>query len=154
MTVDPVSCGPGTNIAAAADLMWKYDCGILPVVEDGKLTGVVTDRDICIALGTRNQPAGEVTVANVATQDVKTCSSWDDVHTAMATMRRAKVRRIPVVNHDGHLVGILGLNDIVLTVDRKHGSITYEEVVNTLKAVNEHPVHKSARPFASVAAVG
>ena len=54
MTGEPRTCSPGTNLAAAAELMLDGDCGILPVMEDGKLVGVVTDRDMYIALATRN----------------------------------------------------------------------------------------------------
>jgi CBS domain-containing protein len=138
--------------------MWANDCGILPVVEDGKLTGIITDRDICIALGTKNRRAAEVRVDEVASQDVQTCSPDADVHAALATMRRAKVRRLPVVD-DGKLEGILALNDIVEAVDRKHGDIDYEDVMNTMKAICEHRTHKPAattvsgsRPPAPVAA--
>ena len=60
MTGEPRVCSPETNLAAAAALMLDGDCGILPVMEDGKLVGVVTDRDMYIALATRNKRASEV----------------------------------------------------------------------------------------------
>jgi CBS domain-containing protein len=143
MTKDVKCCALGTNLAAASELMWNNDCGVLPVTEDGKVTGIITDRDICIALGTRNRPAAEVAVQEVATHDVQTCAPDADVHTAMAVMRRAKVRRLPVVD-DGKVEGILALNDIIEAVDRKHGDINYEEVMNTIKAVSEHRMQKRA----------
>ena len=143
MTKEVKYCGPDTDLAAASALMWANDCGVLPVAEDGKLTGIITDRDICIALGTSNRRAAEVPVGEVASQDVQTCSPDADVHAAMAIMRRAKVRRLPVVD-DGKLEGILALNDIVEAVDRKHGDLDYEEVMNTVKAVSEHRAHKPA----------
>ena len=65
MTGEPRTCSLGTNLAAAAALMLDGDCGILPVVEDGKLVGVVTDRDMYIALATRNTRASEFTVREV-----------------------------------------------------------------------------------------
>jgi CBS domain-containing protein len=109
----------------------------LPVIDDGKLAGIITDRDICIALGTRNRQASEIQAGYVATRTVQTCAADADVHSAMAAMRRAKVRRMPVVD-DGELKGILALNDIVEAVDRKDGDIDYEEVLNTMKAICEH----------------
>lgn len=142
MTEEVASCTLDTNLAAATESMWKTDCGVLPVTDDGKLAGIVTDRDICIALGTRNRLAAEVVVGDVATRDVHTCWPDADVHTAMAIMRRGKVHRLPVVEN-GELVGILALNDIVVAVDRKHGDIDYEEVMNTIKAVSEHRTHKA-----------
>ena len=141
MTREPQCCGPETNLAAAAELMWSHDCGALPVVEDGKLAGIVTDRDICIALGTRNRPAAELTVKDAATRDVQTCTPDDDIHTAMGIMRRAKIHRLPVVSDGGKLEGIVALNDLVLAAERKHGEIDYEEVMNTMKAVSEHRAH-------------
>ncbi len=137
MTQDVQCCGPGTNLAAASATMWTHDCGALPVVEDGKLAGIITDRDICIALGTRNRLAAEVAVGEVATRSVQSCAPDADVHTAMAAMRRAKVHRLPVVA-DGRIEGILALNDIIEAVEQRFGEIDYEDVLNTIKAVSEH----------------
>src|SRR5690349_4045704 len=144
MTREPKCCSPDTNLAAAAELMWTNDCGVLPLIEDGKLAGVITDRDICIALGTRNRAAADTTVGDVATRKVETCAAGDDVHTAMATMRRARVRRLPVVDEGGKIEGILAVNDLVLAVERKHGPIDYEDVLNTVKAVSEHRIRNHA----------
>ena len=146
MTDKPKYCGPDTNLAAATELMWTNDCGALPVVEDGKLTGIVTDRDVCVAVGTRNCRPSETTVKEVATRAVQTCTPDDDVHTAMAIMRRAKVRRLPVIE-DGKLAGILTLNDIILAAEHKYASLDYDEVVmSTMKAVSEHSGEKPAAP--------
>jgi CBS domain-containing protein len=138
MTPEPQCCGFATTLSEAAELLWVKDCGVLPVVEDGKLAGIITDRDICIALGTRRRFAEETSVGDVATRDVQTCSPQDDVHAAMAIMRRARVRRLPVVDQEGKPVGILALNDIVLAAEVNHAAVPYEEVMNTLKAVGEH----------------
>jgi len=139
MTPMPQCCGFDTNLAEATELLWNKDCGVLPVVEGGKLAGIITDRDICIALGTRRRFAEEISVRDVATREVQTCALQDDVHAAMAVMRRARVRRLPVVDQDGKVEGILALNDIVQAVDLNHGTITNEEVINTLKTISEYP---------------
>jgi CBS domain-containing protein len=136
------TCAPNDNLAEATNLMWEQDCGVLPVVEDGRLEGILTDRDICIALGTRNRRASEIDVKEVATRDVKTCSPETDVEAAMALMRRAKVRRLPVVDNGGQVIGIITLNDLVMTATPKRGPIAYEDVVDTLKAVSA-PWHHS-----------
>lgn len=142
MTHQVVSCGPETDLAKASELLWTNDCGVLPVVEDGRLIGMITDRDICIALGTRDQPASRIRVSDVAATEIEACAPDVDIHTAMAHMRRAKVRRLPVVNEQSELIGLLGLNDIILATDRKRGQLTYEEVLNTVKAVSEHRAHR------------
>jgi CBS domain-containing protein len=87
-----------TNLAEAAALMLDADCGILPVVnDDGRLVGVVTDRDMFIALATRNRLASQLTVGEVARTKVFTCGPEDDVQTALATMKQHHVRdsRLP-----------------------------------------------------------
>jgi CBS domain-containing protein len=144
MTAEPQCCGLDTNLAAAAEMLWIKDCGVLPVVEDGKLAGIITDRDISIALGTRFKPADQMSVREVATRQVHTCSAEDDVQAAMEIMRRARVRRLPVVDEEGRVEGVLAFNDLVLAVDRTHGAITYEAVINTLKAISEHTARKPA----------
>src|SRR6202007_1339317 len=94
-----VCCGLETNVGRAVELMWNRNVGMLPVVDvDGKLIGVVTDRDICIALGTRNRLAGELTVGEIAMKKVLTCRPNDDVHEALSEMATHQVRRLPVVN--------------------------------------------------------
>jgi CBS domain-containing protein len=143
MTPQPKCCGLNTDLAAAAELLWKYDCGVLPVVDDGKLAGIITDRDICIALGTRNRPAAEIAVKDVAARELQTCTANDDVSAAMAAMRRARVRRLPVVSADGKIEGIVALNDLVLAANRTRFDIDYDEVMNTVRAVSEH---RGAKP--------
>lgn len=143
MSVNVKRCSPDTDLAAASAMMWDHDCGALPVVEDGRLVGIITDRDICIALGTRDRPAHEVTVREVQTTKLEVCHPRDELHHAMELMRCAKVRRLPVVNRQGVLQGVLSLNDLALRVDHAHGEeLSYEQVMNTIKAVGEHRSHK------------
>jgi len=144
MTEQPQCCSPDTNLAVAAQLMWTNDCGVLPVAEDGKLTGVITDRDICIALGTRDQTAAQTAVKDVATREVQTCRMNDDVATAMATMRRAGVHRLPVVGDEGKLEGILALNDLVLAADHKRKGVADDDVMATIKSLSQHRDGKTA----------
>lgn len=114
MTRDVEVCRPDSTLADAAAVMWRRDCGVVPVVEDdGRVVGVVTDRDICMALSMRGQRAGEVRVAEVMAQGVETCTPVDDVREALEAMSRRQVRRLPVVDSRGHLVGILSVNDII-----------------------------------------
>lgn len=143
MSEDVKCCGPDTNLASAAAVMWENDCGVLPVVTDGRnAIGVITDRDIAIALGTRNEQASEIPVKEVMTREIYTTSPEDDIHSALKIMRKAQVRRLPVVNTEGVLDGILCLNDIALQAVRPNGKkspeLSYEDVVNTLKAICEH----------------
>jgi len=115
MTSDVKSCSPMTDLAAAAKIMWEGDCGAVPVIDDrGKVIGIITDRDICIAAATRSRMEGEIPVQEVISKNVYTCTPGDDVRAALDTMKSRKVRRLPVVGHDGQLAGILSLHDIAL----------------------------------------
>lgn len=143
MTEDVKFCRPETNLAAAAAIMWENDCGALPIVADGgKAIGVITDRDIAIALGTRNKQAAEIPVMEVMSGELFATSPDEDIHTALKLMRKEKVHRLPVINPQGKLEGILSLNDVALHAVHPNGktmpAFNYEDVVSTLKAVCEH----------------
>ncbi len=134
MTQPVQCCSPDTNLAAAVALMWSNDCGALPVVEAGRLAGIITDRDICIALGTRGLPAQELAVRDVETTPVQTCSTQDSLHHALQLMRQAQVRRLPVVDPAGRLSGIITLSDIAIRDEKT----TRGEVVSTIQALRHH----------------
>jgi len=138
MTATPTTCTPDTTVAEAANLMWESDCGVLPIVDDGELMGIVTDRDLFIAVGTRNTRAVHLRVGAVATTKVTTCAPDDEVETALATMKQARVRRLPVVDVDRKLIGILSLNDIVLAAGES-GSVKDRDVVAALQGICAHP---------------
>jgi CBS domain-containing protein len=138
MTRAPAICSPTTNLAAAAKLMLDADCGILPVADnDSKLVGVVTDRDMYIALATRNQLASQMTVGDVARTPVFTCGPDDDVESALATMRQHRVRRLPVEGFGGSIAGIVSMNDIVLAAGARK-PVRNEAVVETLQGICAH----------------
>ena len=138
MTREPAICTRSTNLAAAAKLMLDADCGILPVVDDeSKLVGVVTDRDMYIALATRNRLASQLTVGEVARTNVFTCAPDDDVESALQTMRQHRVRRLPVAGFGGAVAGIVSMNDIVLAAGARK-PVRNEAVVETLQAICAH----------------
>ena len=137
MTPEPRTCAPDTTLAAAAGLMWDTDCGILPVVEEGALVGVVTDRDICIALATRNARAATMAVGEVAGRTVWTCGPDEDPRAALVAMNAHRVRRLPVVDAGGTLVGVVSMNDLVLAAGAG-APVRNDEVVDTLKGICAH----------------
>ena len=135
----PYYCQPGSNLGSATELMWKGNCGFLPVVgPDGKVAGVLTDRDVCIALGTRGRPSGQVLVADVMSKKVHVCTPDEDVKIALAAMREGRVRRLPVVTKQGALVGVISVDDILLRASSGAGSISSEDIVNAFRAINTH----------------
>jgi len=141
MTPSPETCRETTNLAAAVEQLWRADCGILPVTDTaGKLAGVITDRDICIALGTRNRPASDVTVADVMRRTVETCGADEDVSEALARMKQRRVRRLPVVDREARITGVLSLNDIVLAAGSGANAVKPSAVVETFKTICAHNV--------------
>jgi CBS domain-containing protein len=113
MTVAPATCRSDDDLAAAASRMWETDCGMLPVVDDGSLVGVITDRDICMGVALSGRRAPEIRVSEVASRGVWTCLPEDQVVDALAAMARHQVRRLPVLDND-RLVGVLAINDVVI----------------------------------------
>ena len=141
MTKDPATCTPDTTVAEAAHLMWEADCGILPVVDDGEIEGVVTDRDMYVALATRNERAANLKVGAVATKTVVSCAPEDDILHVLELMKQSRVRRLPVLGFGGTVLGVVSMNDIVLAADTDE-SIPGEDVLDVMKSIcgHHHPV--------------
>ena len=150
MTGTPYTCRKETNLGEATELMWKGNCGFLPVLgDDGKICGVITDRDICIALGTKNKTAGEVTVGEVASRKVYWCTPDEEIHVALLTMRDGHVRRLPVIDADGRPVGVLSMDDILLHAEaggfNKIVELSTDEVVRTFRAIHRRDLPEPLR---------
>jgi len=136
----PVSCTPETNLGAAAQILWSRKCGMLPVVDAmQKVIGVVTDRDLCLALGTRNRLPDKMTIGEVAREEVYTCCAQDDIHAALETMAEHKVRRLPVVSQAGVLEGILSMDNVILHAGvgawGRTSELSHEDVIKTLQRI-------------------
>lgn len=145
MTANAKACTLTDNLADAARLMWEADCGILPVVaEGGKVVGLITDRDICMAGMTKGRNESNIAVEDVISGKVFTCKPEDDIQSALNTIRDNKVRRLPVVTTDGKLAGMLSMNDVILKAaevgDKKATGLSYSDVVNTYKSICQHRV--------------
>jgi CBS domain-containing protein len=114
MSSDVKIANPNQSIRDAARLMAEIDAGILPVGENDKLVGVITDRDIAIrAVGADKGPA--TPIREIMSKDVKYCFEDDDLDDIAQNMADIKVRRLPVLNSEKRLVGILSLGDMALT---------------------------------------
>ena len=121
MTKDPACVTPGATIREAAQLMQREDTGVVPVVEEQgttrMLVGVVTDRDIALRVVAEGRSA-DTRVSEVMTSNrLATCSPDDDVNAVMEAMASEQVRRIPIVDERGGLVGIVAQADIVRRAD-------------------------------------
>ena len=146
MVKSPATCSVATNLAEAAALLWTGNCGALPVIDAaGKLEGIVTDRDICIAVGTKNRKPSEITVGQAMSRNVVSCHPGDDVHAALKTMRFRKVRRLPVICDDRKLVGTLSISELLLHARHDDGSrpeLSNEDIMSALRGIYVHcPPH-------------
>jgi CBS domain-containing protein len=132
MTEDPACCGPGQTVQEAARVMARDDCGCVPVVDqDDTVVGVVTDRDIacrCVAEG----KAPETQIREVMSSPARCCTPSDDVAEAERIMSEAQVRRVPVVDEQGRIVGMVAQADLA----RSRTQLGDEQVAEVLATVS------------------
>jgi CBS domain-containing protein len=124
MTPNPTTVEPATTAQEAATLMKSEDIGSLPIVEGNKLVGVITDRDVAIRIVAEGR-GPDTTVGEIASKDVVTVDPEQSLEDAARLMAERQVRRLPVVEEDGRLVGILAQADIAQT---GHDALTGETV--------------------------
>ena len=137
MTKDPKTCAPTDTVERAAQLMKSEDVGPIPIVGDnGKLEGIITDRDIVLKVVAEGQDPKTTTLAGVMTTDVITCTADGDIEATLDLMEDNQVRRIPVVDASGRLVGIISQADVATRLDDSEK--TAELVEDISKAAASH----------------
>ncbi len=139
MSRDVESCSPDNDLAAAAMIMWRNDCGFVPIVEnDGRVVGVITDRDICMATATRHQAPMSLRVRDVMPPRAHTVRPDEDIENALDLMRDERIRRLPVVDEDGKIQGVLSINDLILNAKPRSGGLPLDRVMEVLRSICEH----------------
>jgi CBS domain-containing protein len=121
MTKDPVCCLPFDSVAKAAELMKNGNFGSIPVIENEqtqKLVGIVTDRDLALTIVAEGRDAKSTNVDAVMTYKVVSCRADDDLQKALDSMAKQKLRRIPIVDHDNKIVGIITQADVATRIDQ------------------------------------
>jgi CBS domain-containing protein len=121
MTKDPACCLPSDTAFDAAQLMKSEDVGPIPIVSDKNakvLVGIVTDRDLVLKVVAEGREPKSTTLEGVMTTHVTTCRPDDDVNEALKSMEGNQVRRIPIVDNNNRLVGIIAQADIATRIDR------------------------------------
>jgi CBS domain-containing protein len=139
MTTDVAWIGADSNASEAARIMWEHDCGCVPVVDsDGMITGIVTDRDVCMAAYTQGLELARIPVSAVMAKQVITCKTEDTSAEALTLMRLHQVRRLPVLDAEGRIVGLVSLNDLVRRTQYRGNSradIRATELAETLAEI-------------------
>jgi CBS domain-containing protein len=126
MTSDVRACEPNATAVEAAKLMAKQDVGPIPVVEEGRLVGLVTDRDIVVRVVAEGRDPNITTVGEIASRDLVTVSPDEDLDEGLKLLAQHQVRRLPVVDGD-RLVGIVAQADIArLGKDKQTGEVVEE----------------------------
>ncbi len=150
MTRDVRACAIHESLNAAARIMWDHDCGCAPVVDGhGRLVGIVTDRDICMAAYTQGLPLEAIPVERVMSARVVTCARGDELETAHRLMRTHEIHRLLVADTRGRPVGILSLSDIV---NHWHGERAAEQAVEI--AATFSAIRRRRKPAAMVSSNG
>jgi CBS domain-containing protein len=134
MTKDPVCCLPTDTVSKAAQMMKDADVGSIPVIEDEqtmKLIGIVTDRDLALQVVAPERDASSTQVEDVMTYEVITCRASDDVQKAVDAMSQHQLRRMPVIDSDHRIVGIISQADVATRVERS------EEIAEMVKEISQ-----------------
>lgn len=115
MTREVESCRRSATLTQVVGRMKEAGCGFVPVLDDsGRVAGVVTDRDVSLALVRTTRKPINIPVVELMNAPVRTCGPTDDVRAVLQTMTRFKVRRLPVVAPDGALEGVISIDDIII----------------------------------------
>ena len=134
MTQNPVCCLPTDSVSKAAQLMKSEDVGSIPVIEDEqtmKLIGIVTDRDLALQVVAPERDPGSTQVEDVMTYEIITCRATDDVQKAVDAMAQHQLRRMPVIDGDHRIVGIISQADVATRVEKS------EEVAEMVKEISQ-----------------
>jgi CBS domain-containing protein len=119
--------------------MWDCDCGSLPVLdEDGRVIAVVTDRDVAMTALFRDSPPSSLPISQAMSKDIHFCRPDDNVSSAEQIMRTCQIRRLPVLDDDRHLVGLISMADIVRRTAADRGSrrdMVLDEVTATMAEI-------------------
>ena len=129
------SCTTHDNLERAAQLMWENDVGCLPVIDaQGHVAGMITDRDVCMATYTQGEPLRAIPIATAMAKRVFSCAETDEVDAVERAMSQNQIRRMPVIDAQGHPIGIVSINDIARAAST--GKLPASQVASTLAAVS------------------
>jgi CBS domain-containing protein len=138
MTKQVSSCIATSTLAEAARIMWEHDCGAVPVLDEtgwGRVVGMITDRDIAMGAYLQGKPLAEMCVLDVMARGLNTCTPDESLERAAETMASAQVRRLPVIDEGGRLVGLLTLAQIARASDGDGRDGAAAQVGHTLSRI-------------------
>ncbi len=151
MTKNVATCKTGDSLARAAKQLWDCDCGSMPVVDDRRrVLGMITDRDICMAALTTGKSLADLRVRDAMAKDVASMRPSESVREAELVMRARGVRRLPVLDDQNRLIGLLCCNDLVRWVDDGGANgTTVQDAVHLLRTLATVGRPRTATPGSS-----
>ena len=138
MTRGVRSLTPGETVMKAAQAMQELDVGVIPVCDGDRLVGMVTDRDIVLRGVAQGRAADKTPLSDVMTREACWCYEDQSVEEAVEQMREAQIRRMPVVDHDKHLVGMLSLGDVATKAAAGEGGEALQDISEPSRPDRSH----------------
>lgn len=136
MSVPVKTCRTTALLGDAAQVMLDAGCGCVPIVDrHGRLAGMLTDRDVCLAVAARHQSPWEIPVRDVMSPNIVSVSIDADVAAALVAMKEHRVRRVPIVDDDEHVKGLISIDDAIRHTGLGPGRLPAEAVVDVLRHI-------------------
>src|SRR5215469_897985 len=141
MTSDVKSCREYNTLNTAAQLMWDHDIGCVPIVDhENRVIGMLTDRDMCMSVFLQGAPMTAASVTSAMSKETFLCCSDDDITSVEQLMREKQIHRVPAVDAQGRLAGIISLNDIAREAareseEKKPREVSDAEIASTIASV-------------------
>ncbi len=137
MTTEVACCGLEDNLTKVVGVMRQKNCGVVPITDaENRLAGIITDRDICLAVTELpNRKISSVKAKEIIRGEVVACAPEDKIETALKKMRKHQLKRLPVVDKDSQIVGILSVTDVLLSAGKDKD--LKKQIYSTLEGIFE-----------------
>jgi CBS domain-containing protein len=136
MTRPVRTCGTTALLGDAAQVMLDAGCGCLPIVDNrGHFVGMLTDRDVCLAVAARRQTPWEIPVCDVMSSNIVSVPIDASMDAALVAMKEHRIRRVPVVDGDGHVKGLISIDDAIRNTGIARGRLPADAVMDVLRHI-------------------
>lgn len=136
MTHPVKTCRTTALLGDAAQVMLDAECGCVPIVDSrGRLAGMLTDRDVCLAVAARRQSPWEIPVRDAMSSNIVSVPIDEHVDAVLVAMKEHRIRRVPIVDEDGHVKGLISIDDAIRNTGLGHGRLAAEAVVDVLRHI-------------------
>lgn len=136
MTSDVGICGLEDDLTKIVGIMRQKDCGVVPVADaENRLAGMITDRDICLAVAARDEKISALKAGEIIGGETASCQPYDKIKSVLKKMSEQQLKRLPVVGRNGEIVGILSISDVLRAA--KKDKVLKKRVYSTLKSIFE-----------------